>query len=45
MYTYRVDSIHDMVTITASLVVRAIGFRVTFNDETKCWIIELTGAY
>jgi hypothetical protein len=44
MYTYLVASIHDMITITSSLLVRGIGFRTSWNDATKLWVIELTGA-
>lgn len=45
MYTYFVASLHDMITITSSLLVRNIGFRVTWNDATDLWVIELTGAH
>ena len=45
MYTYYVDSIHDMITITSSLLVRSIGFKVIWNEATRLWVIELTGAH
>lgn len=45
MYTYRVESISDMMAITSYLLRHNIGFRAFYDHGDSHWVIELSGAH
>ena len=45
MYTYTVNSLHDMMEITSYLLRHGIGFRAYCGTYDNQWVIELTGAH